>query len=64
MENIYRKIDKKLLGFFNERELLIYLRNCGINCNEIENGLIFIRFDKNKDEKVEFWEIEEELMPL
>ena len=64
LENIYRKIDKKLLGFFNERELLIYLRNCGINCNEIENRLIFIRFDKNKDEKVEFWEIEEELMPL
>ena len=64
LENIFRKIDKNLLCFFNESELLMYLRNCGINCNEIENRLIFIRFDKNKDEKVEFWEIEEELMPL
>ena len=64
LENIFRKIDKNLLGFFNESELWIYLRNCGINCNDIENRLIFIRFDKNKDEKVEFWEIEEELMPL
>ena len=64
LEKIFRKIDKNFLGFFNESELWMYLRNCGINCNEIENRLIFMRFDKNKDEKVEIWEIEEELMPL
>ena len=63
-ENIFQKIDKKFLGFFNEIELLMYLRNCGINCSEIENRLIFIRFDKNKDERVEIWEMEEELKPL
>ena len=64
LENIFQKIDKNLLGFFNEIELWMYLRNMGINCSEMENRLIFIRFDKNKDERVEFWEIEEEFKSL
>ena len=41
--------------------LYMYLRNSGINCNEIENKLVFTKLDKNKDGKIEIWEIEEEL---
>ena len=61
LEDIIRKIDKNLLGFFNEEELYIYLRNSGINCNDFENKLIFNRLDKNKDGKIEIREIKEEL---
>ena len=33
LENIFRKIDKNLLDFFNESELWIHLRNYGFNYN-------------------------------
>ena len=55
LENIFNKIDKSGLGFISEIELFLYLQNSGIKCNEIENGLIFKRFDKNKNEKIEIW---------
>ena len=64
LENIFNKIDKSGLGFISEIELFLYLQNSGIKCNEIENGLIFKRFDKNKNEKIEIWEIEDELKSL
>ena len=64
MENIFNKIDKSGLGFISEIELFLYLQNSGIKCNETENGLIFKRFDKNKNEKIEIWEIEDELKSL
>ena len=44
-------------------ELYLYLKNIGININELQSALIFIRFDKNRDGKIEMWEIEEELSP-
>ena len=40
-----------------------WLKNNGINCNEFQNSLTFIRFDKNRDGKIAIWEIEEELNP-
>ena len=64
LENIFNKIDKSGLGFISEIELFLYLQNSGIKCNEIENGLIFKRLDKNKNEKIEIWEIEDELKSL
>ena len=54
-------MDVNGFNFINENELLLYLINCGINCSEEENKLIFRRLDKNKDDKIEIWEIEEEL---
>ena len=64
LNKIFNKIDKNRLGYINAIELLLFLRNNGINCNEVEINLIFIRLDKNKDEKIEIWEFEKELKPL
>ena len=43
-------------------ELYLYLKNSVIDCNELQNALVFIRFDKNRDGKIQIWEIEEELI--
>ena len=61
--NIFNKIDYSGLGFISDMELFIYLENARIKCNKFQNDLIFIRFDKNKDGRIEMWEIEEELSP-
>ena len=63
LEKIFNKIDNTGLDYITDMELYIYLKNNGIECNELENSLIFIRFDKNRNGKVEIWEIEEELTP-
>ena len=63
LEKIFNKIDNSGLDYITDMELYMYLKNNGIDCNEIDNSLIFIRFDKNRNGKVEIWEIEEELTP-
>ena len=63
-KDIFNKIDKSGLGFISDFEFLMYLRNCGINCNETEISLIFSKLDKNKNRKIELWEIENELKSL
>ena len=63
IERIFNKIDNSGLGFISDMELYLYLKNIGININELQSALIFIRFDKNRDGKIEIWEIEEELSP-
>ena len=64
LKDIFNKIDKSGLGFISDFEFLMYLRNCGINCNETEISLIFSKLDKNKNRKIELWEIENELKSL
>ena len=64
LKDIFNKIDKSGLGFISNFEFLMYLRNCGINCNETEISLIFSKLDKNKNGKIELWEIEDELKSL
>ena len=64
LKHIFNKIDKGGLGYISDIELLTYLKNCNINCSETEFILIFSKFDKNKNGKIEINEIEEELRPL
>ena len=61
IEKIFNKIDNIGLGYISDIELYIYLKNNGIIYNELQNSLAFIRLDKNRDGKIELWEIEEEL---
>ena len=63
LERIFNKIDHTGLGYISDMELYMFLKNSGINCSELQNALAFIRFDKNRDGKIEIWEIEEELTP-
>ena len=63
MEKIFNKMDHTGLGYITDIELLNYLRDSGIKCNDLQSGLAFIRFDKNRDGKIQIWEFEEELTP-
>ena len=62
-EKIFNKIDNSGLGYISDMELFLYIKNNGMDYNELQNALAFIRFDKNRDGKIEIWEIEEELSP-
>ena len=63
IEKIFKKMDHTGLGYITDIELINYLRDSGIKCNDLQSGLTFIRFDKNRDGKIQIWEIEEELTP-
>ena len=56
----FRKMDRNGLGKVNDQEMNEYLQRNGVFCSERENGLVFIRFDRNRDGKVELWELIEE----
>jgi len=63
IEKIFNKMDHTGLGYITDIELLNYLKDSGIKCNDLQSGLTFIRFDKNRDGKIQIWEIEKELTP-
>ena len=61
IKNIFRNIDSKGLGTITDIDLFNFLKNRGIDVNINECSLLFIRLDKNRDGKVECWELNEEL---
>ena len=61
IKNIIRNIDSKGLGNITDMDLFNFLKNRGIDININECSLLFIRLDKNRDGKVECWELNEEL---
>ena len=63
LREIMGEIDIDGVGYFNEKDFLNYLeKNNLLKDNENEWDLVFIRFDKNRDGKVDYWELEDELM--
>ena len=60
IEILFHNIDQNNLGFINDFDLNCYLKSKGIFVNDIENCLLFKRIDKNKDGKLECWELNEE----
>ena len=60
IEILFNNIDQNNLGFINDFDLNCYLKSKGIFANDIENCLLFKRIDKNKDGKLECWELNEE----
>ena len=60
IEILFHNIDQNNLGFINDFDLNCYLKSKGIFANDIENCLLFKRIDKNKDGKLECWELNEE----
>ena len=60
IEILFKNIDQNNLGFINDFDLNCYLKSKGIFANDIENCLLFKRIDKNKDGKLECWELNEE----
>ena len=60
IEILFKNIDQNNLGFINDFDLNCYLKSKGMFANDIENCLLFKRIDKNKDGKLECWELNEE----
>ena len=61
LPNIFNEMDRVGLGSVSDIDMNAYLQKKGVICSDRENGLAFIRLDRNRNGKVEFWEMEEEL---
>ena len=60
LNDIFKFIDVNESGFFKENELISYLKEIDGFNNMKDCDLLFIRLDKNRDGKVEYYEIEDE----
>ena len=61
IKNIFENIDKGGLGNLNDIDLNNFLKIKGININDYDSSLLFIRLDKDKNGKVQCWELIDEL---
>ncbi|MCQ2819604.1 MAG: EF-hand domain-containing protein [archaeon] len=64
MPTIFREIDRDNKGYFTEEDLGNFLRNNYALTSEKEKDLLFIRLDRNRNGKVERYEVEDEITPL
>jgi hypothetical protein len=58
---VFRGLDKFDFGYFNENDLANYLKKNYAFTSTKDSDLLFIRLDRNRNGKVEYWEMEEEL---
>ena len=64
LENIYnQEIDQFGQGLANNEEVNQYLNRKGLNCNQKGSDLLFIRLDRNRDGKVGYEDILNEMTP-
>ena len=64
LPNIFGLIDARKKRYFEEEDLKVYLYTRGIFTNERDCDLLFIKLDRNRNGKVELYEIEEEIKPI
>ena len=57
-------MDKKGKGYFEIDELYTYLENNGLLDKDKDADLLFIRFDKKRNGKIDYPEVEDELRTL
>lgn len=63
LRDVFKGLDRYGLGYFNEADLANYLKNNYSFTTPKDSDLLFIRLDRNRNGKVEYWEIEDELAP-
>ena len=61
LREVFRGLDKFDFGYFNENDLANYLKKNYAFTSTKDSDLLFIRLDRNRNGKVEYWEMEEEL---
>ena len=61
VKNIYCEIDRTGLGVISDLDLSAFFKRKGVYCSDRESGLAFIRLDRNRNGKVELWEISDEI---
>ena len=64
LRDIFGLIDNIKKGYFNINELYLYLQKEGIIFYDKDVDLLFIRLDKNRNGKIDYREIEDELQTL
>ena len=64
LRDIFGLLDKRRCGYFSDEELLDYLQNNGILSNNRDADLLFIRLDKNRNGRIDYPEVEDELETL
>ena len=64
LKEIFGLLDKDGKGYFDVDEMMVYFANNGLLDNNKEADLLFIRLDKNRNGKIDFPEVEDELQTL
>ena len=64
LRDVFGMIDFMRRGYFDNGDLLEYLKKEGILFNDKDADLLFIRLDKNRNGKIDYKEIEDELQTL
>ena len=64
LKEIFGMLDKNGKGFFDIDEMMVYFANNGILENNKDADLLFIRLDKNRNGKIDYHEVEDELQTL
>ena len=64
LKEIFTLLDKKGKGYFEIDELYAYLENNGLLDKDKDADLLFIRFDKKRNGKIDYPEVEDELQTL
>ena len=64
LRNIFGLIDKQNCGHFTSEELIEYLDNNRLLTNSRDPDLLFIRLDKNRNGRIDFSEVEDEMQTL
>ena len=64
LHNLFGLFDKDRKGYFNYDEMIEYFAdNCMLESNR-EADLLFIRLDKNRNGKIDYYEVEDELQTI
>lgn len=63
LPSLFSEIDRYNFGYFGEDDLKAYLKSNFAMTTEKDKDLLFIRLDRNRNGKIELYEIEDEITP-
>ena len=64
LRDIFGLLDYLRRGYFTNSDLMIYLQKEGLLTNDKDADLLFIRLDKNRNGKIDYREVEDEIQAL
>ena len=64
LKDIFGLLDKDGKGYFEQEEMMVYFTNNALLDNNKEADLLFIRLDKNRNGRIDFQSVEDELQTL